>query len=85
MLFEDFSWLISRALPNYFYKERLLFFSDETQWAKSPKKQSVGVYFWVANLQKTHSFKCFFGNFAHWEQVRRKKVFKHSYTTKFLF
>jgi len=26
-----------------------------TQWAKSPKKQSVGVYF------------CFFGDFAHWK------------------
>jgi len=29
-----------------------------TQWAKSPKKQSVGVYFFFA-----------FGNFAHWEII----------------
>jgi len=32
-----------------------------SQWAKSPKKQSVGVYF--AELTKTHSF---FWRFAHW-------------------
>jgi len=32
-----------------------------SQWAKSPKKQSVGVYF------KTHSFKLFFGDFAQWD------------------
>jgi len=33
-----------------------------TQWAKSPKKQSVGVY----ELIKTHSFRLFYGDFAHW-------------------
>jgi len=32
-----------------------------TQWAKSPKKQSVGVY------QKGTPSDCFFGDFAHWE------------------
>jgi len=34
------------------------------QWAKSPKKRSVGVYFW----QRTPS-DCFFGDFAHWERT----------------
>jgi len=28
------------------------------QWAKSPKKQSVGVYFLSAELTKTHSWDC---------------------------
>jgi len=40
-----------------------------TQWAKSPKKQSVGVYCILsAKLTKTHFFFAF-GNFAHWEII----------------
>jgi len=37
------------------------------KWAKSPKKQSVGVYFECRiNKNKTHSFKTFFDDdFAH--------------------
>jgi len=31
-----------------------------TQWAKSPKKQSVGVYILSAELKKTHSFRLVF-------------------------
>jgi len=38
-----------------------------SQWAKSPKKQSEGVYFILsAELTKTHSFRLLFGDFAHW-------------------
>jgi len=33
---------------------------DLTQWAKSPKKQSVGVF------KKRTPPDCFFGDFAHW-------------------
>jgi len=50
-----------------------------TQWAKSPKKQSVGVLFFFltkwhcilsAELTKTHTLSdCSFGDFAHWEKV----------------
>jgi len=41
------------------------------QWAKSPKKKSVGrVYLWhcilSVELTETHSFRLFFGDFAHW-------------------
>jgi len=36
----------------------------KSQWAKSPNKQSVG-----AELTKTHSFRLFFGDLVHWENV----------------
>jgi len=39
---------------------------DISQWAKSPKKQSVGVCL-SAELTQTISFRLFFGNFAHWD------------------
>jgi len=39
-----------------------------TQWVKSPKKQSVGLYFWCRINKKKHSFRLLFGDFAHWEQ-----------------
>jgi len=42
-----------------------------TQWAKSPKKQSVGVYnmalYFECRINKMHSFILLFGDFAHWE------------------
>jgi len=44
-----------------------------SQWAKSPKKQSVGVYFWL-----------FFGDFSHWVKrwPRRQQefsIFAHNF------
>jgi len=36
------------------------------QWAKSPKMQSV------LSRSETHSFRLFFGDFAHWD---RKKLY----------
>jgi len=35
-------------------------------WAKSPKKQFVGGIL-SAELAKKHSFRLFFGDFAHWD------------------
>jgi len=42
-----------------------------TQWAKSPKKQSVGVYnmalyFECRIKKKCTPSECFFGDFSHW-------------------
>jgi len=49
-----------------------------SQWAKSPKKQSVEVFVLTtwhcmsAELTKMHSFRLFFfGDFAHWVLRRR--------------
>jgi len=41
---------------------------QSSQWAKSPKKQSVGVFLDSKNerINKKHSFRLFFGDFAHW-------------------
>jgi len=42
---------------------------DIAQWAKSPKKQSVGVYtIWHCINKKSTPSDCFFAHFAHWER-----------------
>jgi len=53
---------------------------------KSPKKQSVGVYFWQqgilsAELTKTNFFRLFFWRFSHWvlEQDVKTTLFRRCY------
>jgi len=56
-----------------------------TQWAKSPKKQSVGVYLvWhcILSAELTHFFRLFFF-FGHFAQVGTNKYvpyLRHSFT-----
>jgi len=47
----------------------LFSFKTKTQWAKSPKKQSLTIWHCIlsAELTKNASYDCFFGDFAHWE------------------
>jgi len=50
-----------------------LLFLLKVQCAKSPKKQSVEVYFLYTDgteLTKTYSIRLFFGGFAHWEHTQ---------------
>jgi len=64
-----FSYLLRTFWSNY----RL---GDTSQWAKSPKKQSVGVYFWQYGTVSDCLF--FFADFAHWDACQKKSYLKKS-------
>jgi len=58
-----------------------LSFSVITQWAKSPKKQSVGVWhmYLSAELTKTHSFRLLFWWFCPLGRGRRNLTYRYGW------
>jgi len=64
MFKEQRFWKFRNILKKVPIKFAKVIFSS--QWTKSLKKQSIGVYFWhflSAELTKTHSFRLFFWRF----------------------
>jgi len=56
-----------------------------TQWAKSPFL-TIWHCILSAGLTKTHSFRPFFGNFAHWECIKLSLLFfKFMFWWKYIF
>jgi len=64
---EVVGWLVDCVFMFYFHDWYFIFLRIKitlvipTQWAKSPKKQSVGVYFPPSD--------CFFSDFAHYPKT----------------